>query len=306
MKYQPTPISYAKVNPLGQLVVGLENGTILNAGNVIGQQGSMGLMGPTGHTGPFGPMGPSVVNMTINNRQELIYSLSDNPLYMYNAGKVPGITGHRGPRGHSIVACDIDKKQNLFLTTDAGQKLTAGKVFGATGLIGPIGPTGPRGIQGKPFTVSQIFTVENTLLLVDDMNIAYTCGYVGITGPTGSSDVLTSININDTGHLILSSSNSTIYDAGYILGSTGPQGSVGPTGNRGRPGPMLKFKNIYIQDDELIFEDEYGTNYNVGKLPIITELKNEIEDLKLDIDELKTEIGYLNQQIEGWRAERAY
>lgn len=287
MNYIPPPITYAKVNPLGQLVIGLENGTILNAGSVIGKQGIQGVTGCTGPQGPYGPMGPYVTNMMIDNKGELIYTLSNNS-HKFNAGKVPGITGPQGPRGNSIVDCNI-RNNTLGFLLDNNTYLTAGNVLGPTGPRGPMGMglIGPTGPMGKPFKVSRVFTANDVLFILDDNNIIHTCGYIGITGPTGPTSFIQSIKIDDTGHLIIDSTTCS-FNAGYILG---PQGIQGPTGPKGRPGPMLRLKNIQISDSgDILFTDEYEHVYNAGTFPIdtrIKQLEDEVKELKDIIKKMK-------------------
>jgi hypothetical protein len=53
-------VAGAEVTPNpGDLLLLLTDGTIINAGNVIGPTGAQGDIGPAGDTGPTGPPGPS-------------------------------------------------------------------------------------------------------------------------------------------------------------------------------------------------------------------------------------------------------
>lgn len=280
MNYIPPPISYAKVNPLGQLVIGLENGTILNAGSVLGRAGIQGPTGFTGPKGPSGPMGPYVTNMTIDNKGELIYSLSNNT-HKFNAGKVPGLTGPQGPKGNSITECVL-RNNTLSFLLDNNKLITAGNIIGPTGPRGPIGMglIGPTGPMGKPFKVSRVFTSDDVLFILDDNNTIHTCGYIGVTGPTGPIAAIQSVKIDDDGHLIINSDVQS-FNAGYVLGT---QGIIGPTGPRGRPGPMLRLKDIRISDSgDVLFTDEYERVYNAGTFPIderITQLEKQVQELR--------------------------
>lgn len=281
MNYIPPPITYAKVNPLGQLVIGLENGTILNAGNVSGKQGIPGPTGSIGICGPTGPIGPYMTNMKINEKGELTYQFTQHNQIL-NAGRVPGITGPQGPRGNSIVNCNIHNR-NLYVELDNGKAINAGHVIGATGprgQMGMLGPTGATGPVGKPFTVSRIFTTNDLLFLMDENNRMYNCGYIGVTGPTGPPAIVNSFEINESGHLIVDEN----FDAGLVKG---PSGEQGPTGPKGRPGPMLRFKNIVVSDKgELIFTDEFDKQYNTGVLPIIEQYENRLQTLEKQVAEL--------------------
>lgn len=281
MNYIPPPITYAKVNPLGQLVIGLENGTILNAGNVSGKQGIIGPTGSTGICGPTGPIGPYMTNMKINEKGELTYQFSQYNQIL-NAGRVPGTTGPQGKRGNSIVNCTVHNR-NLYLELDNGKSINAGNVIGATGPRGPIGflgPTGATGPVGKPFTVSRIFTTNDLLFMMDENNKMYNCGYIGVTGPTGPPAIVNSFDINESGHLIVDNQ----FDAGLVRGEQGP---TGPQGLRGRPGPMLRLKSIVVSDlGELIFTDEFDKQYNTGVLPIIKQYENRLQILEKQVAEL--------------------
>lgn len=282
MNYIAPPISYAKINPLGQLIIGLENGTILTAGNVIGPQGRNGPLGHTGPTGPVGPMGFGVSNLSINSQGELLYSLSNHPHKFFNAGLLPVITGPQGPvgdRGASI-SNGILQNDNLVFVTEKGEYINVGKVYGATGPQGIAGPTGP---PGPPFRISRIFSMNNNLLIVDENNVAYNCGYMGITGPTGPSQFIQDITLEEQGLLKIKTPTQD-FSVGPVLGAQGP---IGPTGPRGRPGPMLKLQNIHFNDSrELIFQDTFGTEYNAGKLTILEDLIDEVQKLKDKLERL--------------------
>lgn len=295
MNYVPPPISYAKVNPLGQLVIGLENGTILNAGTVVGRQGIQGPTGYTGMLGPTGPVGPYVTNMYINEKGDLIYSLNNNT-YKFNAGKVPGYTGPQGPRGNSITNCTIRGNILEFLLDD-NTLLTAGNVLGPTGLRGPCGQQGiqgPTGPMGKPFKATRIFTSNDVLFILDDDNTIHSCGYIGVTGPPGPVSDIQSITIDESGHLIFKGETQT-FNAGYVQG---PQGSIGPTGPKGRPGPMLRLKDIHVTDvGELVFTDEYEKIYNTGVLPIISKYETKFKELEQEILDLKNKISLIENLV---------
>lgn len=57
----------------------------------------------------------------------------------------------------------------------------------------------------------------------------------GCTGKPGES--VTSANVNGSGHLVLTLSNGSTLDAGYVVGPQGATGAVGATGATGSAGP---------------------------------------------------------------------
>lgn len=278
--YVSPPISYAKVNPVGQLIVGLENGTVLSAGNVIGPPGIQGVTGPTGRYGPTGPRGPTISTMHINKKDELTFTFSDSVLRVYTAGKVPTSTGPTGPRGHSISHCQLDQGGNLIFTSENGRNLVAGKVVGATGPQGPTGMMGTRGEQGRPFTLSKIFTTNHQLMMIDDTNRIHKCGYVGITGPTGPPLLFDKIYLDTNNQLLFITNDGLVYNAGTL-----------PTGPRGRPGPRYQLKNIQLlENGDLVFTDEYQNKFNAGTISGIQELRQEITQLRRELTELRSHL----------------
>ena len=269
MNFKSTPISYAKVNPLGQLVMGLEDGTILNAGNVIGCQGKIGSTGPPGPIGPIGNKGYGLKQLTTTNDGQLQYIL-ENDNRIYNAGLLPAITGPTGKSGNSMINFRCENNI-LYIDTDDDKHFIAGRLDGPTGPPGIMGLQGSQGPVGKPFTISNIFTTNNSLIMMDDNGQAYNCGYIGITGPTGPMCYWDNAFIDKHGQLLLFYKDQFI-NAGYILGPTGHTGTIGikgDTGPRGRPGPMLKFKDVNLSEQgELIIIDESSKIYNVGNVCI--------------------------------------
>ena len=267
MKPQQIPMSYAKINPSGQLVVGLEDGTVLNAGYVYGPtgpSGPRGIQGEMGHTGNRGP-GISILK-TFDDK---LYYTIENKTFI--AGTLPSITGATGKAGTSINRIYIDYQNYLHLMTDNGIDFNAGKVSGPTGprgFVGPPGFTGPTGSQGKPFKITRMQTINNRLVVTDDTNKSYDCGIIAVTGITGPPGFYDSIKVDSgNGHLYFKQGQNTI-DAGFIKGDTGP---LGPTGRQGPQGPLNLIKECKIENNRLILSDRGGNiTYSSGSLNIPT------------------------------------
>lgn len=265
-RQQQIPISFAKVNPSGQLVVGLEDGTVLNAGYVFGPTGSSGSTGSIGPMGPTGQKGPGIT--TLKTFENKLYYTIDNKTFI--AGSLPAITGPTGNAGTIINRIYLDINGNLNFIADNGTLFNAGRVYGPTGMsgkIGPPGPPGPTGEQGKPFKIAKMQTMNNRLIVTNDENKSFDCGVIAVTGITGPAGYYDDIYVNDGGHLYFKR-DGVIIDAGYVKGDTG---SIGPTGKEGPQGPLNMIKECRIEDKRLVMVDRGGNKiHSIGE-PIIGE-----------------------------------
>lgn len=271
MKPRQIPMSYAKVNPSGQLVVGLEDGTVLNAGYVHGPTGPSGPQGKQGEIGHTGHKGPGI--SILKTFDDKLYYTIENKTFI--AGTLPSITGATGKAGTSINRIYIDYQNYLHLITDTGTDFNAGKISGPTGprgFIGAPGFTGPTGEQGKPFKISRMQTINNRLVVTDDTNKSYDCGIIAVTGITGPPGYYESIKVDsDDGHLYFKYGENSI-DAGLVKGDTGPTGIQGPIGKQGEQGPINCITECKIEhDNSLTFRDQSGNlTYSIGSLNIPT------------------------------------
>jgi hypothetical protein len=123
--------------------------------------------------------------------------------------------GPQGPQGdvgvdvtNAIVSTDGD----LLITLSDATVINAGNVIGPTGETGATGATGPQGPAGATGAT----------------------GPQGIQGETGLgvSDVL----VNTNGDLIVTLTDSSVINAGYVVGPQGLQGVAGATGSQGIQG----------------------------------------------------------------------
>lgn len=133
--------------------------------------------------------------------------------------------------------------------------LCAGGFTGATGpqgppgpsVTGPTGPTGPSGTNGvtPSITIANTFngapgtnalvalavgsTLTNVLL-----DVTIPRGNPGVNGTNGIG--IGSVVVNGSGHLIITKTDSTVIDAGSVLGPQGLPGTNGIDGVDGRAG----------------------------------------------------------------------
>ena len=186
----------------GNLILTKQDGTTINAGNVVGPQGQQGIQGATGtkgDTGETGADGVGISSALVNGSGRLIITKTDSSTV--DAGNVvgpqgqqgttgnTGAQGAKGDRGISVAQAVIDSG-NLIITLDDASQLNAGSV---------VGPQGPQGSQG----------------------------------PAGRSIADSGVVVDAGGYLQVTLSDSTTINAGYVVG---PQGSTGATGAKGDKG----------------------------------------------------------------------
>jgi hypothetical protein len=145
-----------------------------------------------------------------------------------------GDTGNTGPIGLSISAATVTLAGRLQLTLSDNTVVDAGNVSGiksatvngsgeliltkqdnttinAGSVIGPKGDKGNTGDKGDT-------------------------GDTGIQGPAGLA--VTNAAVNGSGRLIVTRSDSSIIDAGYVIGPKGDKGNTGDKGDTGNTGTV--------------------------------------------------------------------
>lgn len=234
-------IFYPSVSPEANLSwtnnKGLENPPTVNIRGPQGFQGDTGSQGPQGEkgekgdkgdTGPVGKDGVGIIKTEINNKGELIITLSDNSIF--NLGNITGAQGQRGEQGEKgdkgergpqgmagadgvgIAKAEVNSKGELIIILSNDVVLNLGAVIGPKGeegqqgIQGSQGPQGPQGVQGDK----------------------------GDTGADGIS--VTSAEINSEGILIFSFSNGKRSEIGRVVGEKGEQGIQGDQGIQGEQG----------------------------------------------------------------------
>lgn len=228
----------AYVNFEGFLILVKTDGTIVTTSYVIGPTGSTGVTGPTGGlgptgaalTGPTGPSGESFSYVTIDECCNLIL-ITDKGQTM-KAGPIScctdklgitGSTGVTGERGYGISEAIIDSAGNLIIVTTDNRHLLAGNYKNLC-------PTGPQGPQGAPAYAT------NT----GPTGPPGVSGYSMNTGPTGPMGLtpphISMVDIDANGDVIVSLSDSSVINAGYVVGPTGPVGYDTNSGYTGATG----------------------------------------------------------------------
>ena len=175
--------SSATVNGSGNLIITKTDSSTVDAGSVVGPQGSQGAQGVPGAAGATGPRGISVYQAVVDGDGNLQITLDDAS--QLNAGSVvgpQGAQGVQGPAGRSIANSGVvvDSSGYLQVTLTDGSTINAGYVVGpqgstgATGAkgdkgdTGETGPTGATGATGTSYTVNgksgsvQVYGIGNT------------------------------------------------------------------------------------------------------------------------------------------------
>jgi hypothetical protein len=203
----------------GNLLITLSNAYVIDAGNVVGPQGIQGIqgiqgnIGLTGNTGPKGDTGATGPQGIQGN-----IGLTGNTGATGPQG-IQGIQGNVGPKGDTGATGPQGIQGNIGPQGIQGIQGNVG-LTGDTGPKGDTGATGPQGIQGN----------------VGATGATGPQGNVGNTGPAGTG--ISNVNVNGSGNLLVTLSNTTVIDAGHVVGATGATGATGPKGDTGATGPQ--------------------------------------------------------------------
>ena len=145
----PVSLTAANFNNRGQLILTLSDGTTLNLGNAVGENGKNGSDGRNGTDGKNGADGKdgkdgldgiSVSGVDLTDAGELVLRFSDDR--MVNVGRVTGAQGIQGEKG---------EKGDTGAQGVQGEKGEKGDTGaqGAQGEKGEKGDTGAQGVQGE-------------------------------------------------------------------------------------------------------------------------------------------------------------
>ena len=148
----PVSLTAANFNNRGQLILTLSDGTTLNLGNAVGENGKNGSDGRNGTDGKNGADGKdgkdgkdglngvSVSGVDLTDAGELVLRFSDDR--MVNVGRVTGAQGIQGEKG---------EKGDTGAQGAQGEKGEKGDTGaqGAQGEKGEKGDTGAQGVQGE-------------------------------------------------------------------------------------------------------------------------------------------------------------
>ena len=204
-----TNINNATVNGSGRLIITLSNGSTIDAGYVVGDQGPAGATGATGATGPAGAQGPQGLQGPAGAPGAAGATGPQGPQGTTGPAGPAGATGAQGAtgakgdtgaQGVSVTSATINNLGHLILTLSNSTTIDAGST---------VGPQGPQGLQGPQ-------------------------GATGATGATGIG--ISTATVNGSGHLIITKTDNTTIDAGSSVGPAGPTGATGAQGPKGDTG----------------------------------------------------------------------
>ncbi len=168
-------VTSAVIDVAGHLKVTLDNGTVIDAGNVVGPQGAAGAQGPQGEQGIQGVQGLAGRSIAaggaiIDSNGNLLITLTDGttlsagvvvgPQGAAGAKGDTGETGSQGPigpAGLSITSGTVDSNGHLILTKSDASTIDIGSIVGpqgAKGDTGETGATGATGAAGTSYTVN--------------------------------------------------------------------------------------------------------------------------------------------------------
>ena len=239
-------ISAATVTLLGRLQLTLSDNTVVDAGNVSG-----------------------IKSATVNSSGELVLTKQDNTTI--NTGSVigpqgiqgatgaqgpQGDTGSQGPAGLSVSSASVNGAGRLLIIRSDNSTVDAGSVIGpqgVQGIQGPIGSTGLQGLQGERGNTGAQGVKGDT-------------GTKGDTGATGADGVgISTVEVNGTGRLIITKTDSSSIDAGNVVGPQGPQGSTGNTGATGAKGDRgISVAQAVVDNGNLIITLDDASQLDAG------------------------------------------
>lgn len=284
-------VTNASINTEGELVLTYSNGQKDNLGNVIGakgdkgdqgEKGEQGIQGEKGETGADGKDGTngvdgkdgvSVTKSEINQRGELVITLSNGNVS--NLGVVvgkdgingtngqdgakgekgdtgakgdkgdigtngqDGAKGDKGDKGDDGVGISLITvtNGNLSITLTSGTTLELGNIKGSDGVDGRDGADGTNGQDGigvKSTEINQSGELVITYSNDNSVNLGKVTGTNGTNGQDGNGITKTEINAN--GELVITYSNGTTENLGVVVGKDGVNGINGQDGAKGEKG----------------------------------------------------------------------
>ena len=258
----PVSLTAANFNNRGQLILTLSDGTTLNLGNAVGENGKNGSDGRNGTDGKNGADGKdgkdgldgiSVSGVDLTDAGELVLRFSDDR--MVNVGRVTGaqgVQGEKGEKGDTGAQGAQGEKGDTGAQGIQGEKGEKGDTGaqGAQGEKGEKGDTGAQGAQGDKGEKGDTGAAGNgiqTIRLVDGtMTVELTDGskftFENVRGENGADGVSPQVRINAaTNQWEISADEgenwvSTGVQATGARGEAGAPGEKGEKGDKGDPG----------------------------------------------------------------------
>ncbi len=247
----PVSLTAANFNDRGQLILTLSDGTTLNLGNAVGENGKNGSDGRNGtdgkngvdgKDGKDGVNGVSVSGVDLTDAGELVLRFSDDR--MVNVGRVTGaqgIQGEKGEKGDTGAQGTQGEKGEKGDTGaqgiqgEKGEKGDTG-AQGAQGEKGEKGDTGAQGAQGekgeKGDTGAQ--GIQGEKGEKGDTGAQGAQGEKGEKGDTGVS--VTGVTLEDYKLVVTLSDGTVLRLEQSLLGATGAKGDTGAQGAQGEKG----------------------------------------------------------------------
>ena len=233
-------IKSVAVNEEGKLIITLTDDTIIDCGNVKGEQGTVGPQGPQGEDGN----GISSIDKTsiegLIDTYTITFTDGTTTTFTVTNGKdgqngeqgIQGIQGVPGVDGHTPV-----------ITIQGGYWYIDGintNVL-AEGIKGDVGPQGPQGNPGKDgedgITPQLKIGADNYWYVSYDNGTTWTSLGVKASGANGTDGVgIKSVAVNEEGKLIITLTDDTVIDCGNVKGE---QITVGPQGPQGEQGVSI-------------------------------------------------------------------
>ena len=161
-------VASSEINALGELVIKYSNGTTVNLGKVVGNDGAQGAQGEKGEKGDKGDQG-------IQGEKG---DKGDQGIQGEKGDKGDaGINGTNGADGVGVASSEINALGELVITYSDGNTVNLGKVVGNDGAQGAQGEKGEKGDKG-------------------DQGIQGEKGDKGDTGENGKDGITPKIRIN--------------------------------------------------------------------------------------------------------------
>lgn len=196
-------VKAVEVTDAGRLVFTLTDGSVIDLGSVMGQQGPKGETGPAGPQGQTGPQG---------EKGDTGATGAEGP---------KGATGDTGPKGEPGEKGEKGEKGDKGAQGPKGDPGETGPQ-GQTGPQGPAGPQGPKGDTGSGFLVKGYYgSVSALQASVKNPEVGDAYG-VGAAAPYDIYiyDGVTKAWVNN----------------GPMQGAKGDKGDPGEQGPKGEPG----------------------------------------------------------------------
>ena len=303
-------VASSEINALGELVIKYSNGTTVNLGRVVGNDGAQGIQGEKGDKGDQGIQGEKgdkgdqgiqgekgdkgdqglngtdgkdgtngtdgvgITDVTLNSDDELVLTFSNGNVI--NLGNIKGSKGDKGDKGDAGLNGSDGKDgvgiQNVDVSADGA--LTVTLTNGTVLNLGNI-----KGADGLGITKAEINTSGELVLTYsngDVKNLGKVIGENGKDGANGTDGIgIKSLTLSPDGELVVTMSDNSISNLGNIKGDKGDRGEKGQQGLQGTKGADGRgIAKTELVNGELVITYTDGTSDNLGTI------NNSIEYLK--------------------------